>query len=830
MRWLRRLLVTLLILVLVGAVAGTWLVRRSFPVIDGTVVIPGLDGEVIVTRDEAGIPHIRATTSRDLFAAQGYVHAQDRFWQMDTWRHIGAGRLAEMFGESQVETDAFLRTLGFERLAEEAYASATGEAQEALDAYAAGVNAYLEERPGGASLSLEYAILGLQNPGYQPAPWEPRHSLTWAHVMAWDLRSNMEEEIERTVIAGAVGVERTEQLYPAYPDHHQVIAGESSLAHEPATTTSLLTDPEMVGAVSRVVDNAAAADALIGSPFEGIGSNNWAVSGDRTASGSPLLANDPHLGIQLPSIWYQAVLWCEQPGEACPYRVTGFTFPGAPGVVIGHNQRIAWGFTNMAPDTMDLFIERTNGDRYEVEGEWVDFELRHETISVAGGNDVDLEIRSTRHGPVVSGRLGALDDLASGGVELPDTYEVALAWKALEPSTLLEAVLGFNSAADWDAFRRAASFFDVAAQNLVYADVDGHIGYQATGDIPIRRSGDGRYPAPGWTSEHDWEGSIPFDDLPSMLDPPSGVIVTANQPVVDETYPALIGTDHSYGYRARRLIELLDGSDPLTAQDMARIQMDNHDGSAVIVVPKALAVEVSSPAVETMQSLLNRWGNEVSEPFQMEAASPGAAAYAATWRHLLRLTFDELDEDRAAAGGNRYFEVVRLLLDDPEDMWWDRVDTPEVERAEDILHEALVAAHDELTTTLGDDPLEWRWGDLHTASFENQTLGKSGIAPIEMLFNRTVTAGIGGSSSVVNATAWAAPDGYELIALPSMRMVVDLGDHSRSTAINTTGQSGHAFHVNYFDMAHDWALGRQRPLAFEPDSFSPFSTLRLVPG
>jgi len=829
MRWIRRLLVALLVLVVVAAVAGTWLVRRSFPDTGGEVTVGTLEAPVTVSRDEAGLPHIRATTSHDLFLAQGYIHAQDRFWQMDTWRHIGAGRLSEMFGESQVETDAFLRTLGFERLAEEAYASAPDHVREALDAYADGVNAYLAERPGGAALSLEYAVLGLQNSGYAPSRWDPVDSLTWAHVMAWDLRANLEQEIDRAVVAGIVGIDRTEQLYPPYPETHPVIVPDSSRTGATVDRT-VLSEEAVGGALGRVAGNIARVEAVMGSPFEGIGSNNWVVDGSHTESGAPLLANDPHLSIQMPSIWYQTVLWCEEVRDDCPYRVSGFSFPGAPGVVIGHNERIAWGVTNLAPDTMDLFIERTDGDRYEVDGEMVDFEVRSETISVAGGEDVELEIRSTRHGPVVSGRLGDLDDLDSDGIDLPDEYEVSLAWKALEPSTLFQSLLGINAAAEWDDFRSAAALFDVAAQNLIYADVDGHIGYQATGDIPIRRSGDGRYPAPGWTSEHEWEGSIPFEDLPSMLDPPSGVIVTANQPVVGDGYDGLIGIDHAYGYRALRINELLLDSAPLTVEDMAAIQMDGREGSAETVVPRVLALSSTDPAIEAIQEVLDRWGPTASEPFQMSPSSPGAAAYAATWRHLLAVTFDELPEDRGASGGSRYFEVVRRLLDEPSDPWWDVTDTPESETADDVLRQAVIAAHEELTATLGDDPLEWRWDDLHAAHFENQTLGQSGVSPIEMLFNRAVTSNVGGGSSVVNATSWSAPDGYEVIAVPSLRMVVDLGDFSRSVGIHTTGQSGHAFHSHYFDMAEDWALGRLRPLPFDPEVFVATSSLSLSRG
>lgn len=826
MRWIRRLAVFLLLVLVIGGGIGVWLTRRSFPQLDGTVGVPGLENAVVVDRDEAGVPRIQASNSHDLFFAQGYVHAQDRFWQMDVWRHIGGGRLSEVFGEDQVETDAFLRTLGFERLAVEELAAASPEERAALEAYAEGVNAYLAERPGGSSLSLEYTILGLQNSGYKPAPWEPIHSLTWGHVMAWDLRANLDAELERALVAGALGFEAAEDLYPPFPAEHEEIVQARTGAV--AGRDHLPLDPGVLAAVERATLRVNGVEAVLGRPFEGIGSNNWVVAGSRTASGLPLLSNDPHLGIQLPSIWYQATLWCEELSEECPYRVGGFSFAGAPGVVVGHNERIAWGVTNLGPDTMDLFIERTRDGQYEVEGEWVNFDVRTERIEVAGGEPVDIEIRSTRHGPIISGRFGAVDALADSGYELPDEYEVALAWQALEPSTLFDALLGFNRASNWEEFRAAAARFDVAAQNLVYADVDGHIGYQATGEIPIRRSGDGRYPVPGWTSEYDWEGLVPFEDLPSLFDPSGGMIVTANQPVVGPDAEVFIGIDHAYGFRSERIRQLLEEAGPLDAAASASVQLDTYDASAAIVVPHVLELTPDDPAIETMQTVLDRWA-EVSKPFQMDADSAGAAAWAAVWRHLLLLTFDELPEPVTAEGNGRFFEVIRRLLQRPDDAWWDRENSEAVETSADILRMAVLEAHEELTERLG-DPDGWRWGDLHMTTFENQTLGQSGIGPIEALFNRSAPPDVGGGAAIVNATSWAATLGYETLATPSMRFVVDMADPDAALAVHAPGQSGHAFHANYADLIDEWTDGVLRPLPFAPDAGEPDHRLRLEPA
>lgn len=818
MRWLKRLGIAVLAVILLSGILGVWVVRRPFPKVSGTVSVDGLTSDVEVIRDSFGVPHIYASTMEDLFLAQGYVHAQDRFWQMDFWRHVGSGRLSELFGADQVETDAFLRTLGWRDLAEREYSNSEGTLREALDSYAQGVNAYLGSSP---SLSLEHTILRLQNSAYSPESWTPPDTLTWSKVMAWDLRSNLEEEIERAMLSMHIPADRVEQLFPPFPeDHPYIVPGGSATAH--ATGQAVPARQ----ALQQVRSNVLGAGAALGPPSEGLGSNSWVVSGRMTADGAPLLANDPHLGIQMPSIWYQVGLHCRPVTAACPMDVAGFSFAGVPGVVIGHNARIAWGFTNLGPDTADLFVERTNPDnpdQYELDGEWVDMEMRTEQIEVTGSEPVTLRIRSTVHGPVVSDSYGALDDFGAGGdSEVPEDYAVSLAWTALEPSTLFKALLGLNLATNFDEFRGALEFFDVAAQNVVYADVDGNIGYSATGRIPIRASGDGRYPSRGWDGSQEWVGYIPVDELPYILNPSQGFIVTANQPVVSSAYPYLIGTDHAYGYRASRISELLAGRSGLTVEDMTRMQLDTKDGSAEFIVPVLLGHDAPEPFLE----VLEEWSGD-DRPYRMDADSAGAAAYAALWRNLLALTFDdELGEDHSAGGNSRYFEAVRRLMSEPGDRWWDDVRTDTTETRDDILAMAASAAYEELREVLGDGG--WRWGDLHTAFFVHETLGQSGIGPIEALFNRSAPSEVSGGSAIVNATGWHAPSGYGVLALPSMRMVVDLGDLTRSVAIHTTGQSGHPFSSHYSDMIEPWAIGETNPLLWTISQVEAEESARLT--
>jgi penicillin amidase len=826
------LLVGLLLLVVVITIFGFFLVRRSFPQVVGEIKAAGLEGQVEIVRDGDGIPHIFASNEHDLFFAQGYVHAQDRFWQMDFWRHIGAGRLSEMFGGSQVDTDLFLRSLGFTRLAEQELENLDPGERAILDDYADGVNSYVESR-SASQISLEYAILPLQASGYAIEPWTPVNTLTWAKVMAWDLSWNMLQEIDRAVLSAGLPVERVDQLYPDYPEEHPVIV--------PAGQVTANTDPVgglPAAALSALADSGERARGvwdLTGGGWAGIGSNNWVVGGSHTESGLPVLANDPHLAIQMPSIWYQNGLHCTEAAADCPYQLIGFSFPGSPGVVIGHNDHIAWGVTNQSVDTQDLFIEKVhpeNPAQYEYQGEWVDMEVRPETIVVAGGEDIDYDVMVTRHGPVISDTYFDEAPFAGSELDLPDDYVVSLAWQTLQPSTLAEAILGVNRATGYEEFRAALSKWDIAAQNVVYADVEGNIAYQATGETPIRASGDGAWPTQGWTGDHEWTGVVPFDDLPSLLNPPRDYIATANNPALAQGSSPFLSIDSDYGYRAARIEAMIENTPSgFSVTSAQNIQMDGEDGGAPNLIPSLLAIDSDNRAVLAMQSVIEPWSTGPNA-FQARPESPGCAAYQAVWAHLLRLAFhDEIQEDYWPEGGSRWFEVVRGLLESPDDPFWDDTRTDPVEDRDVILEQAMIDAHEELVGLLGDDLTAWQWADLHTASFENLTFGQSGIAPIEWLFNRTAPHRVGGSSDLVNAVGFYPPAGYVVDWIPSMRMVIDLNDLAASTSVNTTGQSGHAFHRHYDDMLDSWTDGAHHPMRWTRDQVEDGAegTLRLIP-
>jgi penicillin amidase len=808
-RWWVALLGTLAILLLVTVLATTLFlrssVRRAFPDVDGELVVAGLDGEVEVIRDTMGVPHIYADTPHDLFMAQGFVHAQERFWQMDVWRHVGSGRLAEMFGESQVETDAFIRTLGWPAAAASQYEASTPEMRGVLEAYAAGVNAYLATQ-SPADLSFEYTVLELLNHSYEPEPWAPTDTLTWGLAMAWDLRGNMDNEIQRAMMLGFLPEEQVAQLWPPYPGeiHPYIVPTDENRAASPVEA-SLHAVPGIRTALESAADKLDLVVALgAGIADSGIGSNSWVVSGALTDTGAPILANDPHLGIQMPSIWYQAGLHCRIVSDLCAYDVAGFSFAGVPGIIVGHNADIAWGVTNLGPDVQDLYIEKLNPadqNQYEVNGAWAGMDVREETIDVAGGEPVTVTVRATRHGPVVSDALESLEDFDRSGVEKPDPYAIALRWTALDANPgIVTAFLGLDTASNWDEFREALSTFTVPAQNFIYADTAGNIGYQAPGSIPIRAGGDGTLPVPGWTDEYEWTGFIPFDELPRSFNPERGYIVTANNAVVDDSYRYHLTYDWAYGYRARRLVDLV-GSNPGIGLDEHRtIQFDAYDLNAERLMP--YLTRLDSP----LSAPLASWD------FANFADSPGAAAFNAVWARVLELTFhDDLPEDFWPDGGGRWFSIVSAMLDEPKDPFWDDTRTAEVEGRDDILTRALDAAYDDLVDRFGDDPANWRWGEMHTSTFVSQTLGATGIGLIDDRFNRGPYPSSGGAA-IVNATSWSAVDGFATTWLPSFRMLVDLGDLSRSLATHTTGQSGHTDHPHYDDMIPLWLSGENAPM------------------
>jgi len=644
LKFLGILLALLVVVLLIVGGWMVWIIRLPWPQTEGEQQLTGLQAPVTVVRDEWGIPHIYASNPHDLFMAQGYVHAQDRFWQMEFSRRIGSGRLSEILGEATLEDDKFIRTVGWHRVAAQEVERMDPESRLALEAYAEGVNAYIGEYEG--RWGLEFALLRLQGARFEPEPWIPLNTLTWAKVMAWDLGGNMDNELLRTQIAAQLGQGALQELVAPYPSDRPVIVPH------PITQATLDALPLAYRLDWHL--------ALGKGPD--IGSNNWVISGSRTESGTPLLANDPHLGIQIPSIWYEIGLHCEPVGDDCPYNVVGASFPSAPGVIIGHNDYIAWGVTNLGPDVQDLYIEKVHPDDpnlYEFEGQWQQMQIVREEIKVAGEDEpVVIRVRLTRHGPIINDVVGGPEKEWSFGWQ-----PLALRWTALEPATLFRAVLLIDRAQNWEEFREALRYWDVPSQNFVYADAEGNIGYQAPGRIPIRKKGDGTMPVPGWTDDYEWEGFIPFDELPRAFNPPEGYIVTANNAVVGPDYPYFLAVDWSRGYRAQRIVDLITAKDRLSLEDMQTIQADSTPLHVQELLPYLLALELEDERLGQAQAILREWDGEANWD------SAGASILEATLVHLIEETYgDELGphllkeyQGSAAAHGHVPQPVVGLL-------------------------------------------------------------------------------------------------------------------------------------------------------------------------
>ena len=553
----------------------------------------------------------------------------------------------------------------------------------------------------------------------------------------------------------------------------------------------------------RAVKDAIDGIPLGGEKLPGIGSNSWVISGRLTSTGKPILANDPHLSTSMPGIWYQMGLHCD-----CQFNVSGFTFSGMPGVVIGHNARIAWGFTNLSPDVTDLYLEKIRGNEYEVDGVWKPLTSRTEIIKVAGGPSKTITVRSTDNGPLLSDADDTLDPIKPA----VNDFGVSLRWTALDPGRTMDALFALDTAADFGSFRTAASLFEVPSQNIVYADVDGNIGYQSPGRIPIRARGDGRYPAPGWDSSYDWKGYIPFNQLPYEENPSDGYIATANQAVIDpSTYQPFLTADWSYGYRSQRIRDMITSYQSpgakISASDVAAMQFDNRNDFAAALTPTLRTESVTGQTAKAL-ALLRGWD------FTQPTSSAAAAYFNEFWRDLCLKTFDELPHDQLPDGYDRWFVVMANLMSDPTNAWWDIRSTPQVETRDDIVKAALAQAASQLTAAQGSDVTKWQWGKLHTMLLANQSLGESGIGPVEWLFNYG-PVGVPGGNDAVNATGFTLRDGFDANASPSMRMIVDMSDLDNSRWIELTGESGHAFSTHYHDQFDLWRTGKNLPMRWD---------------
>ncbi len=779
-------LILLVILVLIG---GYLWARGSLPELNGDIQLAGLQRDVEVIRDDHAIPHIYAESVNDAVFAMGFVHAQDRLWQMEFQRRVGAGRLSELFGEDTLKIDRFLRTLGVHRSAERNFANLAPDVQAVYQAYTAGVNAFLATR--GGPLPPEFLLLG-----HEPEPWQPADSIAWMKMMAWDLGGNALDEALRARMAQNLSAGQIGELWPDYPEDGPAVL------HSDAAPTDL--------------PWAALAAIFPPRPPEGLGSNNWVLAGEHTASGSTLLANDPHLGLQIPSLWYLAHM--SAPG----LDVAGATLPGLPMPVLGRTANFAWGFTNTNPDVQDLFIERLHPDdpeRYLVPNGSAPFETREETIGVKDGNDETFTVRETRHGPVVSDIIGGSGEFLRAG------HVIAFAWTALSDDDLsAQAATRIGEAEDWDGFTAALRDFHAPQQNIVFADIHGNIGYFAPGRVPIRRNGNGWMPATGWTGEHDWIGWIPTGALPRLFNPRSGRIITANNKVVGPNYPYFISRDWSPPHRAKRIAALLSGASSHSAESFAAIQADTTSRGAQALLPELL--EITPPGSDAAHAALNRltaWNHVMTA----EDAEP--LIYMAWLRELMRTLF----ADELGATFNDYWSIRESAISGalkPGSSWCDDSATAAVEDCAWAAGRALERALQYLAERYGDNIDGWAWGEAHYAYSDHEVLGRvPGLGP---LFE--VRLANGGARNTVNAAGFTIRDEEKPFAQnhgPAYRAIYDLDPLGQSLFIQNTGQSGNPLSSHYRDFAEMWRDGKYVPLLMNRAQIESASigTLRLSP-
>jgi len=797
-RKLLRFLLLIMLLALLLAGGGYLYLRHSLPRTEGTIRIDGLKAPIELLRDAYGIPHIRAQSIEDAYFGLGFAHAQDRLWQMEMNRRIAAGRVAEVVGEKGLDTDRFLRTLGVRRAAEASLATLDAGTRAVLEAYAAGVNAFLATHQ---VLPPEFWLLRVT-----PEPWTPADSLAWIKMMSWNLGANWKNELLRMRLAKTLPQARIEELLPPYP-------GDAPLKIRDLKT--------LYGGLERDARALAAAMQQVAALLpdwlpDGAGSNNWVVSGKRSASGKPLLANDPHLGLEAPPVWYFAQLTA--PG----LDAIGATLPGVPGILLGRNARIAWGATNTGPDVQDLYIEKLEGrDAYLTPKGPRPFALREETIRVRGARDVKLLVRSTRHGPVVSDVLRPAAGLAPRG------HVLAFEWTALaHDDSSIRSALNLARARDWKQFRDALRDLQAPQQNMIYADVDGNIGFIAAGRVPLRKPGndlEGLAPAPGWEAKYDWAGWIPFDELPQSYNPPSGEIVTANQKIVPPGYRHFITSEWQPPYRAQRITQLLQAVALHTVPSFARMQADVVSLPAREQLPLLLKTAPRSEQAKRALALLSAWDGS------MAVDRPEPLIMSAWWRALARAIYaDELGDAFDANWLQRPLFVGNVLADKGgQARWCDDVRTPKRESCDEILSASLEAALGELRKRYGKDMLRWQWGAAHTALHLHRPFGR--VPLLARVFDISVpspggafTIDVGRSNFNDAAQPYASRHG------PSLRAIYDLSNPQASLFIHSGGQSGNPLSDGYRAFTRAWAAGEYIPMLTDRERIAAEGARRLT--
>ena len=734
-----------------------WYVNRSVEQVDGTIELSSLNKEVTVITDDNGVPHIHADSEQDLYIAQGYVQAQHRMFQMELSRRQASGTLSEVVGASAINQDKYFRTLGLRRAAEASYEIYTEESKQVLEWFAAGVNAYISDAKNANRLPIEFKLMGIE-----PEEWTPIDSLTIGKFMAFDLGGHWERQAFNYYLLNTFEEDKAYELFPAYPESRPTIIDEGEID------------------IAKSFEHAVI-------PNEFNGSNNWVVSGEKTVSGQPLLANDPHLGLATPSIWLQMHL------KAADINVSGVIFAGVPGIILGHNENIAWGVTNTGPDVQQLYLEEKNPENpheFLFEDDWEEAEIIDEPIIVKDEDTVDYEVVVTRHGPIVS-------EFAE---ESGTNSAFSLRWTALEPTTELEAILEMNKASNWEEFETGLEKFLAPAQNFVFAGKDGTIAYKANGNIPIYENAeDALLPMRGWDRDDELTEYIPFDKLPFVINPVKGYIATANNKVVGDDYPYHISHVWAQPYRYERIAEVIEERDELTIEMMQELQMDEVNlqarefaGAFSELISKEALTENEKIALD----LLEDWGHE-------DASDLAEPLIFQKWIiEIENILYEEIPEtmmDMFSAKGQTTDTILRKGLSGEESIW-----LKEHGGIEKVVHGAFKQAITRLEEEYGENITDWKWGDFHQVEFRHPLSGTHPI--LEYFFNHAGPQRMGGSALTVMAAAYNNETGEVNHGAP-WRFVIDADDLEKGYHLNGPGQSGHFKSDWYHDQLEDWVNG-----------------------
>jgi len=803
-----------ILLILVGAIAYGWFVAHSaLPQLDGRLQINGLSAPVTVTRDGHGVPTIEAATLEDLFFGQGYVTAQDRLWQMDVMRRYGSGELSEILGEDTLKVDREHRILGMRAAAKKSLAMANPRDLSLFEAYARGVNAFIGTH--GSSLPVEFRILH-----YAPKPWRVEDSLVIANQMVKDLNYHyFFDALDREKILAKLGPELTADLYVnrSWHDRPPTVMREDLTQPDSKTGDSDDEDDNDDDSPDNsVTQRTLPSEAQDSLPSEGLpvnGSNDWVVSGTHTVTGKPLLSNDMHLGHQMPNLWYEAHL------HSGSFDVAGVTLPGMPSVIVGHNQRIAWGFTNVGPTVTDIYIENFNGQgAYQTPAGWVQPEHRVEIIHVKGKPDVTLDVKITRHGPIIT-------DLVPG-----ETRPLALRWTLYDGLRI--PFFDVDAAQNWDQFQAAFSKLDAPGQNVVYADVDGNIGYHTTGKVPIRAAGDGSLPVSGADDTHEWTSYIPFDKLPSIYNPPSGIIATANGRITPDNYPNSVSMEWEAPWRTARIYHVLESGRQFAAADMLALQTDIHSEATLFAAERFVyAVDhAAKPSARAKQAadLMRSWDGRMLAT----SAAPTIAENAIG--ELRRLLLEPKlgvapPESSKDADSELYKEIDKKVINWKTYSWLQRsvwLENILLHRPKRWLPDKY-PNYDELLTAAVEaavnhplapkDLASWDWGAFNAVEIQHPILGK---IPVIRYWSGTGRQEQSGSGYTVKAVTPAHG--------PSERFTANLADLDQSTLNTVTGQGGNFLSPYYIDQWKAWYEGTTFTLPFSAKAVEAAKAHRLL--